>query len=146
MVQFISDYYLWIKAFHIIFVTAWMAGLFYLPRLFVYHVETDFSETKKTFQVMERRLYRGIMVPSLCLSVLLGGLLLLLPGAFSYGYIHLKILCVFALIVFQFYLNHCRLQLALGINSKTSRFFRIINEIPTLLLIIIVICVVVKPF
>ena len=146
MVQFVSDYYLWIKAFHVIFVTCWMAGLFYLPRLFVYHVETNNPETKKTFEVMERKLYRGIMTPSMYLSLILGGFLLLIPGTLSNGYIHLKILCVLALIMFQFYLSHCRLQLAHGRNKKTSRFFRIINEIPIVLLIIIVVCVIVKPF
>jgi putative membrane protein len=146
MIGFVSDYYLWIKAFHVIFVTCWMAGIFYLPRLFVYHVETNHSETKKTFEIMERKLYRGIMTPSMYLSVILGGLLLFIPGTLSSGYIHLKILCVFLLIMFQFYLNHCRLQLAQGKNSKTSRFFRIINELPIVLLIIIVVCVIVKPF
>ena len=103
-------------------------------------------ETKKTFEIMERKLYRGIMTPSMCLSVILGGLLLLIPGTLSSGYIHLKILCVFLLIMFQFYLNHCRLQLAQDKNTKTSRFFRIINELPLVLLIIIIICVIVKPF
>ncbi|MBY0281959.1 MAG: protoporphyrinogen oxidase HemJ [Alphaproteobacteria bacterium] len=146
MVQFISDYYLWIKAFHVVFVTCWMAGIFYLPRLFVYHVETNHLETKKTFEIMERKLYRGIMTPSMYLSVLLGSLLLFIPGTLSCGYIHLKILCVLLLIVFHFYLNHCRHQLAQGENTKTSRFFRIINELPLVLLIIIVVCVIVKPF
>lgn len=146
MVEFVSDYYLWIKAFHVIFVTCWMAGMFYLPRLFVYHAETNHLETKKTFEIMERKLYRGIMTPSMYLSVILGGLLLLIPGTLSSGYIHLKILCVFLLIMFQFYLNHCRLQLAQDKNTKTSRFFRIINELPLVLLIIIIVCVIVKPF
>lgn len=146
MVHFVSNYYLWIKAFHVIFVICWMAGIFYLPRLFVYHVETNHEETKKTFEIMERKLYRGIMTPSMYLSVILGGLLLFIPGTLASGYIHLKILCVFLLIMFHFYLNHCRQQLAQGENRKTSRFFRIINELPLVLLIIIVVCVIVKPF
>lgn len=146
MVHFVSNYYLWIKSFHVVFVTCWMAGLFYLPRLFVYHVETNHLETKRTFEVMERKLYRGIIVPSMYLSVVLGGLLLFIPGTLLNGYIHLKILCVLLLIMFQFYLSHCRLQLASGKNSRTSCFFRIINEIPVVLLIIIVVCVIVKPF
>ena len=146
MVQFVSNYYLWIKAFHVVFVTCWMAGIFYLPRLFVYHVETNHEETKKTFEIMERKLYRGIMMPSMYLSIILGSLLLFIPGTLSNGYIHLKILCVLLLIMFHFYLNHCRQQLAHGENTKTSRFFRIINELPLVLLIIIVVCVIVKPF
>lgn len=146
MLYFISHYYLWIKAFHVFFVICWMAGLFYLPRLFVYHVEATLPEMKATFEVMEAKLYKIIIMPAMKMSVILGVLLLYIPGFLSQGYMHLKILCVFLLIVFQYYLNHCRRQLASGVNKKSSRFFRLINEIPTLLLIIIVICVIVKPF
>ncbi len=146
MTQFITNYYLWIKAFHVFFVICWMAGLFYLPRLFVYHVDATLPEMKATFEVMEAKLYKIIIMPAMKMSTILGGLLLFIPGFFSQGYMHLKILCVFLLIVFQFYLNHCRHQLALGSNKKSSRFFRLINEIPTVLLIIIIICVIVKPF
>ncbi len=144
--DFVIDHYLWIKAWHLIFVIAWMAGLFYLPRLFVYHVETRNKETQATLAVMELRLYKIIMMPAMHIAVLLGGLLLFIPGTLQSGYIHIKILCVLLLIVFQFYLGHCRRQLASSLNKKNSRFFRIINEIPTLLLIVIVICVIVKPF
>jgi putative membrane protein len=143
---FVIDYYLWIKAFHVIAVVAWMAGLFYLPRLFVYHVESSNRETQETLAVMERRLYKMIIMPAMHVALLLGGLLLFIPGFLQSGYMHIKILCVLLLIVFQFYLQHCHKQLVRGLNKKTSRFFRIINEIPTLLLIIIVICVIVKPF
>ena len=146
LVIFISDYYLWLKAFHLIAVIAWMAGLFYLPRLFVYHVESQNPDTKKTLAVMEKRLYKIIIMPAMHGVIILGGLLLILPGFLASIYMHIKMLCVFGLLVFQFYLNHCRWRLANGTNTKTSRFFRIINEIPTLLLIIIVICVIVKPF
>lgn len=144
--SFVIDYYLWIKAFHVIAVIAWMAGLFYLPRLFVYHVESPHRQTQETLAVMERRLYKMIMVPAMHMAVGLGGLLLFIPGFLQSRYMHIKILCVLLLIMFQFYLNYCRQQLVCGLNIKTSRFFRLINEIPTLLLIIIVICVIVKPF
>ncbi len=146
LILFVVDYYVWLKAFHLIAVIAWMAGLFYLPRLFVYHVESDHLPTKVTLGIMEKRLYKIIMMPAMHLAVFLGGLLLLIPGSLQSGSLHLKILCVFGLIVFQFYLGHCWRQLANGTNTKTSRFFRIINEIPTILLIIIVISVIVKPF
>ncbi len=146
LIFFVNDYYLWIKAFHLIAVIAWMAGLFYLPRLFVYHVESQNTETQATLAVMEKRLYQMIIMPAMHMAVLFGGLLLVLPGLLTSGYMHIKMLCVFGLLVFQFYLNHCRRRLANGTNKKTSRFFRIINEIPTVLLIIIIICVIVKPF
>jgi putative membrane protein len=143
---FVIDYYLWIKAFHLIAVVAWMAGLFYLPRLFVYHVESPHQATRDTLAVMERRLYKMIIMPAMHAALLLGCLLLFIPGFLQSGYMHIKILCVLLLIMFQFYLSYCHQQLVRGLNKKTSRFFRIINEIPTLLLIIIVICVIVKPF
>jgi putative membrane protein len=146
MVHFVSNYYLWIKAFHLLFVMCWMAGLFYLPRLFVYHADATIPEMKATFELMEARLYKIIIMPSMKMSIILGVFLLFVPGFLMQGYMHLKILCVFLLIVFQFYLNHCRHQLALGTNKKSSRFFRLINEIPSILLIIIIICVIVKPF
>ncbi len=146
MLQFISTYYLWIKAFHVFFVICWMAGLFYLPRLFVYHVEATLPEMKATFEKMEARLYKFIIMPAMKMSIILGIFLLFIPGFLSQGYMHIKILCVLLLIVFQFYLNHCRHQLALGINKKSSKFFRLINEIPTVLLLIIIICIIVKPF
>ena len=127
LVQLASDYYLWLKAFHVIAVTAWMAGLFYLPRLFVYHVESQHPQTQETFCVMERRLYKIIMVPAMSMSLFLGGMLLLVSGSLESGSFHLKILCVFGLIMFQSYLERCRRQLACGTNTRTSRFFRIIN-------------------
>lgn len=146
LIFFVHEYYLWLKAFHLIAVIAWMAGLFYLPRLFVYHVESQNPQTQNTLAVMEKRLYQIIIMPAMHGAVLLGALLLVLPGLLTSGYMHIKMLCVFGLLVFQFYLDRCRRHLANGTNKKTSRFFRIINEIPTLLLIVIVICVIVKPF
>lgn len=146
LISIIEDYYLWIKAFHIIAVIAWMAGLFYLPRLFIYHIETDHFETKETFVIMERKLYKIIMQPAMHLSLLLGFALSMLPGTWSSPWIHLKLLAVFFLVGFHLMLNVWRKALKTNTCHRTSRFFRIINEIPTLLLIIIVIAVVVKPF
>lgn len=147
MIEIISAYYLWIKALHVIFVICWMAGLFYLPRLFVYHTESgQVSPVSEVFQKMEYRLYRFIMKPAMHLSLVFGILLAIIPGTISSKSFHLKFLCVVGLIGFQYFLNHCRLQLARGNYHRTSKFFRIINEIPTLLLIVIVICVIVKPF
>lgn len=146
MITWILDWYLWIKAAHVVSVTAWMAGLFYLPRLFVYHVEATHAETRHTLSIMEYRLYRYIMKPAMHASLLFGILLLLVPGALTQGWSHLKILCVLGLVVFQYTLGVYHRQLAKGTCLKSSRFFRVINETPTLLLIIIIICVIVKPF
>jgi putative membrane protein len=146
MTDWVLAGYLWIKAFHVISVTAWMAGLFYLPRLFVYHAESHHAETRHTLAVMERRLYKFIMKPAMHASLLFGGLLLMVPGTLSQGWVHLKILCVLCLVVFQYVLGVYQRQFVDGTCTKSSRFFRVINEVPTLLLIIITICVIVKPF
>lgn len=146
LLDFLDQWYLWIKAFHIIAVIAWMAGIFYLPRLFVYHVETTNIDTKKTFIIMEHKLYKIIMQPSMHLSLLLGIILAMLPGTWSSPWFHLKLLAVFFLVFFHLFLNKCRKELAEDRCTRSGRFFRIINEIPTLLLAIIVIAVVVKPF
>jgi putative membrane protein len=146
MTTWILNWYLWIKAAHVVSVTAWMAGLFYLPRLFVYHVEATHPETRNTLAIMEYRLYRYIMKPAMHASLLFGILLLLVPGTLTQGWSHLKILCVLGLVVFQYTLGGYHSQLVEGTCVKSSRFFRIINEVPTLLLIIIIICVIVKPF
>lgn len=142
-----EPYYLWIKAFHIIFVICWMAGLFYLPRLFVYHSQVaNGSGEDALLQVMERRLYFIIMMPAMYLSLVSGGILATIPDIvnFTSGAFYLKQLCVVGLVVFHCALNRWRKELAEG-KSRSTRFFRIINEIPTVLLIVIVICVVVKP-
>lgn len=146
MRDFIQNWYLWIKALHVISVIAWMAGLFYLPRLFVYHVESQHDEVKQTLAVMEQRLYKIIIKPAMHASLMFGILLLLVPGTLSQGWFHLKILCVLCLIVFQYALGEFHRQLMKGTCTKSGRFFRLFNEIPTILLIIIIICVVVKPF
>jgi protoporphyrinogen IX oxidase len=147
MLELIESYYLWIKAAHVVGIVAWMAGIFYLPRLFVYHVDQHpESDTSKLFKIMEERLIRIIMVPAMVFSLATGIILATVPGVWSSGWIHLKILCVAGMVVYQTLLNHWRVELSQGKCRQTSKFFRIINEIPTILLVIIVICAIVKPF
>ncbi len=152
LVDFLTEYLLWIKALHIISIVAWMAGLFYLPRLFVYHV-ADLSQFKdpqssvaKLFQTMEYRLFYAIMVPAMIFSLITGIILAMILSTWSSGWMHLKLLGVLGLVVFHILLNRWRISLGEGSLKHGETFFRCINEIPTLLLILIVICVVVKPF
>jgi protoporphyrinogen IX oxidase len=141
--------YPWLKAFHIIAVVAWMAGLLYLPRLFVYHADSPVkSPLSETFKVMERRLLRGIMVPAAAATIVLGGMLAGTPGVVDWraGWIWAKLVLVAALIIFHLLLARWRREFAADRNRHTARFFRIINELPTIALIGIVVLVVVKPF
>jgi putative membrane protein len=141
--------YPWVKALHIISVIAWMAGLLYLPRLFVYHAaEAPGSAMSETFKVMERRLLRGIMNPAMMASVVLGAALLLTPGVvdWTHGWMHLKLASVVGLLVLHGLMARWRRAFAVDANTRPARFYRIVNELPTLLLIVIVIMVVVKPF
>jgi len=141
--------YLWIKALHVISVIAWMAGLLYLPRLFVYHSKTAVgSEASETFKVMERRLLRAIMNPAMIASFVFGGLLLLDFGsdAWSMGWLHLKLLSLIGLVGMHMAMAGWRRAFAEDRNTRSERFFRVTNEVPTLLMIIIVIMAVVKPF
>ncbi len=133
---------LWVVAFHVIFVVTWFAGLFYLPRLFVYHSETTDAAGHARFVTMERRLYR-FTTPSAVLAVGFG---LWLWWGYGFGgmWLHVKILLVGLLILYYVYLGHLCRELAQGIR-RSSRFYRIINEIPVFLLIAIVILAVVKP-
>ena len=142
-------FYLWIKVLHIVSVVAWMAGLFYLPRLFVYHVGTKSgSEASELFKIMERRLLRGIMLPAMIASWVFGILLALTPGVVDWqeGWFHAKLALVLVLTFFQYLLGRWLLEFAADRHPHSERFFRIVNEAPTLLLILIVILVVVKPF
>lgn len=149
MSAFLSDWYLWIKAFHIIFVITWMAGLFYLPRLFVYHAGAKVgSDQDKQFQTMERKLLRIIMNPALIMGWVFGLALFFTPGLAptDAGWVWVKGAAVIGLTGFHHYLALWRKDFAAGKNTKPESFFRKVNEIPTVLLIIIVIMVVVKPF
>ena len=140
---------LWIKVFHIVSVVAWMAGLLYLPRLFVYHASAPKgSEQSETFKTMERRLLRGIMNPAMAATYLSGILLLLTPGTVEWDrfWIWAKLLLVAALTGFHHLLGRWRKALAEDRNARRPIFYRAVNEVPTLLLILIVILVVVRPF
>ena len=142
------NYYLLFKSLHLIAVISWMAGLLYLPRIFVYHVENyQKKETTEIFETMERKLYFYIMRPAMLISWLFGILLIYQIGfeSFSQLWLQLKIFFVIILTVYHEYLGKCLTSLRDGSNSIYSRFFRIINEIPTILLILIVFIVIFKP-
>ncbi|MFS2011482.1 protoporphyrinogen oxidase HemJ [Azospirillum sp. CT11-132] len=140
--------YDWIKALHVISIIAWMAGLLYLPRLFVYHCQVPAgSEASETFKVMERRLLRAIMNPAMIASYVFGiTMIVLTPEWMKQGWLHAKILFVLLLTVSHMMMARWRRDFAEDRNTRPQRFFRIANEVPTLLMIGIVIFVIVKPF
>jgi protoporphyrinogen IX oxidase len=141
--------YPWLKALHIISVIAWMAGLLYLPRLFVYHAGVPSgSDQAKIFVVMERRLLRGIMNPALVMVVVFGGLLAATPGVVDWqsGWIWIKLALVGGLVLLHHALARWRRVFAGNAIPHSARFFRLVNEVPTVLMIGIVVLVVVKPF
>jgi len=140
--------YEWIKAFHIIALVAWFAGLFYLPRLFVYHSKHPQGELHAQFCVMERKLYRFIMWPAMVVTLLMGGLMVALNWEYllGSGWFHAKMTVVALLIAFHMH-NGCMVaQFANGRQQRNERFFRLYNEVPTLGLMVAVIMVVVRPF
>ena len=149
MLDLSATAYVWIKALHIIAVITWMAGLLYLPRLFVYHAEVaPDSAPAAHFKVMERRLLRAIMNPSMIAALIFGGLLLANLGedAWRMGWLHVKLLCVAVLVVIHMLLARWRRDLEAGRNIRSAKTYRIVNEIPALLMIVIVIMVIVRPF
>lgn len=148
MTDLLIDWYAWIKAFHVISVVAWMAGLFYLPRLFVYHVEQvpAGSPTDIMFQTMERRLLKGIMAPASVATWLFGLALVMTPNIVDWSDIWpwTKAFSVIAMTWFQHWLGKRRKDFMAGTNRLTGRQYRLMNEVPTLLLIVIVLSVIVK--
>lgn len=140
--------YPWLKALHLIAVIAWMAGLLYLPRLFVYHCRAATgSEASETFKVMERRLLRAIMNPAMIAAWLLGLVLIMSqPAWLSQGWLHGKLLAVVLMTVAHMAMARWRKDFAADRNRYGERFYRIMNEVPTLLMIVIVILAIVKPF
>ena len=140
--------YLTLKALHLVAVISWMAGLLYLPRIFVYHVENkDSLETCRIFKVMERKLYNYIMTPAMIISWIFG---LLLIGSIGFDqiankWLQIKLFLVIVLTVYHFFLGVCLKNFSLDLNTHSSRFYRIFNEVPTILLILIVFIVVFKP-
>ena len=142
----LSNYIPWILAFHIIAVIAWMSAMLYLPRLFVYHTEAaPGSESSERFKVMERKLYRGIMMPAMVLT-LVSGVWLWLGYGFTGGWLHLKVALVAVLVAYHFWLRVLMGEFARDANRHGHVFYRWVNEMPTVLLVVIVILVVVKPF
>ena len=139
--------YLLLKSLHLISVISWMAGLLYLPRIFVYHSENNNEIISNIFKTMERKLFYYIMTPAMVLSWLFGLLLIHEIGfdQLTYLWLQLKLALVILLTFYHFYLGLLLNQFKLDQNKKTSRFYRYINEIPTLLLILIVFIVIYKP-
>ena len=150
MTEFLMENYLWLKAIHIIAVISWMAGLLYLPRLFVYHADAPIgSDKSETFKTMEFRLMRYIMAPASIVTWVFGGLMLyanwdgLMSGA---GWMHAKLTLVILMTGLHHVFMKWRKQFAKDENKRPAKFYRIWNEAPTVLMIAIVILVVVKPF
>ena len=149
MFDFLADAYLWTKSLHIISVIAWMAGMFYLPRLYVYHADAEVgSDKSETFKIMERRLLRAIINPAMIMTFFFGGLLLLTPGIVDWSdiWIWLKLSLVFLLSGYHGYLSRWRREFEADANRRPAKFYRLVNEIPTVMMGAIVILVVVKPF
>jgi putative membrane protein len=148
MTDTLATYYPWIKALHVIAVISWMAGLFYLPRLYVYHVEQvpAGSDTDTMFQTMERRLLSAIMGPACIATWVFGLCLVATPGIVDWGmaWPWIKAGSVIAMTGFHMWLGTCRKAFVLGANQITGRQFRMMNEVPTVLMILIVISVIVK--
>ncbi len=140
--------YLWLKALHIVAIVCWFAGLFYLPRLFVYHAMSEDQLSRERFQIMERKLYRGIMMPSMIATLLFGiGMIAMNPGLFATGgWLHAKLTLVIVLIGYHHLCGAQLKRFARDQNNRSHVFYRWFNEFPVLLLLAIVILVVVKPF
>ncbi|MBK6756928.1 MAG: protoporphyrinogen oxidase HemJ [Agitococcus sp.] len=139
---------LWLKAFHVIAVICWFAGLFYLPRLFVYHAQANDKESIERFKIMERKLYRGIMWPSMVFTIALGIAMIVKAPDYHLAqhWLHAKLALVTLLVIYHFFCGHYREQFANDNNQKSHVFYRVFNELPVLLLFAIVILVMVKPF
>lgn len=138
----------WVKAFHIIFMVTWFAGLFYLPRLFVYHAMTQDEISSQRFKIMERKLYYGIMTPGGILTIIFGYWLVAYdPGNYFHSiWFHLKLICVFLLVVFHLYCGKLYQAFKQDKNKYNHVFYRWLNEIPTILLITIIILAFIQPF
>ena len=140
-------WYPWIKAFHLIAAMAWMAGMLYLPRLFVYHCAAKpGSEQSETFKVMERRLLRAIINPAMAATWVLGLWLAWWSQAWLAGWFQAKVVLVLLLSGLHGFLARCRKDFAADRNRRSEKFYRVVNELPTLLMIGIVILAIVKPF
>ncbi|MEQ3763639.1 MAG: protoporphyrinogen oxidase HemJ [Alcanivorax sp.] len=140
--------FLWLKAFHIIAVITWFAAIFYLPRLFVYHADATDTISRERFKIMERKLYRGIMTPSMVVVIALGTWMIALNPDFylSQGWMHAKLTLVTLLVVYHLYCGHLLKIFRDDRNERSHVFYRWFNEVPVFLLLGIIILVVVRPF
>ncbi len=150
MGNFLLDWYFWVKALHIISVISWMAGMFYLPRLFVYHTEKAAigSEMSETFKIMERKLMRAIINPAMFATWIFGLMMVFTPGVIDWSQIWpwIKAASVLLMSGFHGWLSARRKEFERDENTRTGRAYRLANEVPTVLMLIIVISVIVKPF
>ncbi len=148
--DFLISAYPWVKSLHVISVISWMAGLFYLPRLFVYHVEKvkQGSETDQTFQTMELKLFRAIMNPAMVAVWIFGLMLVFTPGVVDWGFLWpwIKATAVLVMTWFHHWLGWRRNDFKRGENTLTGRQYRLMNEVPTVLMVIIVLSVIARPF
>ena len=150
MSEFLTSYHAWIKAAHVISVISWMAGMMYLPRLFVYHTEERqrLGDNVVIFETMEEKLLRVIMNPAMIATWVFGLLLIGTPGVVDFGsfWIWIKLACVIAMSGYHGWLSRCRKELQIGTSTITGRQFRMLNEVPAVLMVVIVIMVIVQPF
>lgn len=148
MMEFLGENYLWIRAFHLISVIAWMAGLLYLPRLFVYHCGAPKgSELSETLKIMEKRLMRYIMNPAMIATWLFGATMLIVsPHLLEAAWMHLKLTCVLFMTMTHHVFALWRKDFEYDRNARPAKFYRYANEVPTVLMIVIVIMAIVNPF
>jgi len=137
---------LWLKAFHIVFVVTWFAGLFYLPRLFVYHATAQDAVSVERFKVMERRLFTMMTIGAVLAAIFGTALVMMAPGYLQMGWLHAKLTLVLGLIAYHVWCYRLLIVFREGSNKHSERWYRAFNEVPTLFLFAIVILVVVKPF
>ncbi len=148
MESFLIDALPWVKSLHIISVIAWMAGMLYLPRLYVYHCDKEVgSEASEMLKIMERRLLRAIINPAMFAAFIFGGLMLLTPGVIDWSdwWVHAKLALVVVMTAMHGLFSRWRREFAEDRNHRPARFYRMINEVPTVLMMAIVFLVVVKP-
>lgn len=146
--DFLLQHYLWLKAAHVIAFLSWMAGMLYLPRLYVYHASAEKGSVQsETFKVMERRLLRAIMTPALIATFLFGLLMIAAnPAIMQMGWIHAKLLLVLIMAGVHGFYAKCRKDFERDANTRSPKFYKVWNEVPTVLMIVIVILAIVKPF
>lgn len=139
---------LWVKSFHVVFMVSWFAGLFYLPRLFVYHAQTTDQISNERFKIMERRLYRGIMTPTAVLTVIFGIWLLSFgfKGYMQQGWMHAKLGLIVLLIAYHLMCGHYVKKFREDANRHSHTFYRFFNEVPLIFLIAVTVLAIVKPF